>query len=136
MIPYTPRGGGPLRDHCKRAILFLSSSKILTPLTHPPSARRVCPSPATKAGGRHSPGGEGDGGSIFWKTREIGLPSYNDLSTGWTYLGCMESCVYQCREAYVSGPPPLVQATFTQGYMTYIIPLLHASGLPRTTDRM
>ncbi len=30
---------------------------------------------------KHSPGGEGDGGSIFWKTREIGLPSYNDLST-------------------------------------------------------
>jgi hypothetical protein len=29
----------------------------------------------------HSPGVEGDGGSIFWKTREIGLPSYNDLST-------------------------------------------------------
>ncbi len=30
----------------------------------------------------HSPGGEGDGGSIFWKTREIGLPSYsNNLST-------------------------------------------------------
>ncbi len=56
-----------MQDHCKRAILFLSSSKILTP--------------ATKAGGTHSPGGEGDGGSIFWKTREIGLPSYNDLST-------------------------------------------------------
>ncbi len=45
----------------------------------PLSARRVCPPPAT-----HSPGGEGDGGSIFWKTREIGLPSYNDLSTGLT----------------------------------------------------
>jgi hypothetical protein len=30
----------------------------------------------------HSPGGEGDGGSIFWKTRDIGLPSYsNNLST-------------------------------------------------------
>ncbi len=28
-----------------------------------------------------SPRGEGAGGSIFWKTREIGLPSYNDLST-------------------------------------------------------
>jgi hypothetical protein len=29
-----------------------------------------------------SPGGEGDGGSIFWKTREIGMPSYsNNLST-------------------------------------------------------
>ncbi len=27
--------------------------------------------------GTHSPGGEGDGGSIFWKTREIGLPSYS-----------------------------------------------------------
>ncbi len=23
------------------------------------------------------PGREGDGGSIFWKTREIGLPSYS-----------------------------------------------------------
>jgi hypothetical protein len=46
----------------KRAILCLSSSKIL--------------------GGRtHSPGGEGGGGSIFWKTRDIGLPSYsNNLS--------------------------------------------------------
>ncbi len=30
----------------------------------------------------HSPGGEGGGGSIFWKTRDIGLPSYsNNLST-------------------------------------------------------
>ncbi len=28
-------------------------------------------------GGTHSPGGEGDEGSIFWKTREIGLPSYS-----------------------------------------------------------
>jgi hypothetical protein len=39
----------------------------------------------TKAGGTHSPGGEGGGGSIFWKTRDIGLPSYsNNLSTGET----------------------------------------------------
>ncbi len=46
----------------KRAILSLSSSKILTP--HPP----VYPPPLL--GGRtHSPGGEGDKGSIFWKTR-------------------------------------------------------------------
>jgi hypothetical protein len=30
----------------------------------------------------HSPGGEGGGGSIFWKTRDIGLASYsNNLST-------------------------------------------------------
>jgi hypothetical protein len=27
-------------------------------------------------GGTHSPGEEGDG-SIFWKTRDIGLPSYS-----------------------------------------------------------
>jgi hypothetical protein len=27
--------------------------------------------------GTHSPGGEGDGGSIFWKTTEIGLPFYS-----------------------------------------------------------
>ncbi len=26
---------------------------------------------------RHSPGGEGGGGSIFWKTRDIGLASYS-----------------------------------------------------------
>jgi hypothetical protein len=27
-------------------------------------------------------GGEGGGGSIFWKTPVIGLASYNNLSTG------------------------------------------------------
>ncbi len=43
----------------------------------------MCPLPAPKAGGTHSPGGEGGGGgSIFWKTRDIGLASYsNNLST-------------------------------------------------------
>ncbi len=49
----------------------------------PLSARRVCPPPATKAGGTHSPSGEGDGGSIFWKTREIGMPSYSKICTLW-----------------------------------------------------
>jgi hypothetical protein len=51
---------------------------------HPPlrPASLSSPPPPTKAGGTHSPGGEGDGGSIFWKTRDIGLPSYsNNLST-------------------------------------------------------
>ncbi len=70
--------------YCKRAILILSSSKILTPI--PLSARRVCFPPAPKAGGgggTHSPGGEGDGGSIFWKTKEIGLPSYSKICTLW-----------------------------------------------------
>jgi hypothetical protein len=55
----------------------------------PPSPPGECvlplPHPPTKAGGTHSPGGEGGGGSIFWKTRDIGLPSYsNNLSTGYT----------------------------------------------------
>jgi hypothetical protein len=31
--------------------------------------------------GEDRQGVEGDGGSIFWKTREKGLPSYNDPST-------------------------------------------------------
>ncbi len=61
--------------YCKRAILSLSSSKILTP--HPPLCLASESFPPTKAGGAHSPGGEWDGGSIFWKTREIGLPSYS-----------------------------------------------------------
>ncbi len=68
--------------YCKRAILFLSSSKILTP--HPPLRPASLFSPRNKGGGCTLAGGEGDGGSIFWKTREIGLPSYNNgLSTVW-----------------------------------------------------
>jgi hypothetical protein len=45
--------------YCRRAILFLSASKILTPHPHfrPASVYRLC------CGGRtDSPGGEGDGG--------------------------------------------------------------------------
>jgi hypothetical protein len=61
--------------YCKRAILFYSSSKILTPPPPLPLA------PQQRQGGTHSPGGEGDGGSIFWKTREIGLPSYSKIFT-------------------------------------------------------
>jgi hypothetical protein len=65
--------------YCKRAILFLSSSKRLTPI--PPLRPESLSSPRNKGGGTHSPGGEGDGGSIFWKTREIGLPSYSKICT-------------------------------------------------------
>jgi hypothetical protein len=43
-----------------------------------------CVPPCVCCGGRtDSPGGEGDGGSIFWKTREIGLPSYCEICTLW-----------------------------------------------------
>jgi hypothetical protein len=40
------------RLYCKRPILRLASSKILTP--HPLTARRVCPPPAFGAGGGHT----------------------------------------------------------------------------------
>ncbi len=73
--------------YCKRAILFFSSSKILTP--HPPlrpasvCVGSVC-TPRLCCGGRtDSPGGERDGGSIIWKTREIGLSSYSKIWTLW-----------------------------------------------------
>ncbi len=77
-LPTSAKGGlTPQRDHCKRAVLFLSPSKILTP--HPPLPLRVRPPPATQGGGggTHSPGGEGK-----MRLREIGLASYsNNLST-------------------------------------------------------
>jgi hypothetical protein len=49
----------------------------------PPSPPGKCVPPAFVGGRTHSPGGEGDGGSIFWKTIDIGLPSSSiNLSTG------------------------------------------------------
>ncbi len=48
----------------------------------PPSPLGECVLPTNNGRGSHSPGGEVGGGSIFWKTRDIGLPSYsNNLST-------------------------------------------------------
>jgi hypothetical protein len=47
----------------------------------PPSECVPSPPPAPRAGGTHSQGGEGDGGSIFWETPAIGLASSNNLST-------------------------------------------------------
>jgi hypothetical protein len=50
-----------LRDYyCKRAILCLSSSNILTP--HPPLRPASVSSPPTKAGGTYSPAKRGMGG--------------------------------------------------------------------------
>jgi len=51
-----------------------ASSKILTPT--PLSAQRVCPPPAPYT----LAGCEGGGGSIFWKTPDIGLASYTIIS--------------------------------------------------------
>jgi hypothetical protein len=60
------------------------SIKLKPPSVYPPAF--------VGGGGRtHSPGGEGGGGSIFWKTRDIGLPSYsNNLSTTPSYKICQK----------------------------------------------
>ncbi len=53
---------------------------------HPPLRPASVYPPPLLGGGGHSRRTErGVGGSIFWKTRDIGLPSYsNNLSTGET----------------------------------------------------
>jgi hypothetical protein len=73
--------------------MSLVFQNIDPPSPSPPGECVLC------CGGRtDSPGGEGDVGSIFWKTREIGLPSYNDLSTGLMQLSenrhCHSKCVF------------------------------------------
>jgi hypothetical protein len=63
--------------------LVSKSHKVLTYVEYR-AVSGECVLPRTKGGGihsAHSPGGEGDGGSIFWKTPAIGLASYNNLST-------------------------------------------------------
>jgi hypothetical protein len=54
----------------------------IDPPSPSPPGESVLPPQQRRGRGTHSPGGEGDVGSIFWKKREVGLPSYNDLSTG------------------------------------------------------
>jgi hypothetical protein len=72
--------------YCKRrAILFLSSSKILTPHPplHPASVYPPPPPPPLLRGEDRLAGRREMGGSIFWKKREIGLPSYSKICTLW-----------------------------------------------------
>ncbi len=69
------------RLYCKRPIQCLASSKILTPTTPPHSPASVYPPPLL-TGEDTLAGRRGGWGSIFWKTRDIGLASYsNNLST-------------------------------------------------------
>jgi hypothetical protein len=66
--------------------MSLVFQKIDPPPPLRPASVSSPPPPPTKAGGTQTPGGEGGGGSIFWKTRDIGLPSYsNNLSTDITH---------------------------------------------------
>jgi len=61
-------------------ICRVQSSVWRLPKNWPPrhlSTQRVCPPPAPKAGGYTLARGWGGGGSIFWKTPDIGLTSYS-----------------------------------------------------------
>jgi len=42
--------------------------------SHPLSTQRVCPPPAPKSGGTHSPGGEGVGGQYFGRRQTLDCP--------------------------------------------------------------
>ena len=105
---------------CRREIITVrgQSYVLRLPKYWPPtplSERRVC-TPRLCCGGRtHSPGGEGGGGSIFWKTRYIGLPSYsNNLSTSraqaytvYMYIQrCRGRCYYQTLGTVEKTQPP------------------------------
>ncbi len=64
-------------------ICRVQSCALRLPKYWPPtplSTQRMCPPPAPKVGGTHSPGSEGGGGLIFWKTSDIGLATYCMIS--------------------------------------------------------
>ncbi len=62
------------------AVVFQNSDPPI-----PLSPWRVCTPRLCNGGRTDSPGGEGDGGSIFWNMREIGLPSYSKICTLWRW---------------------------------------------------
>ncbi len=71
----------------------LPKYQILTP--HPLSPSEcVLPPHQRRGGGVHSPGGEGlgGGGSIFWKTPDIGLASYSIIPLRFTPSVPTPSC--------------------------------------------
>ncbi len=87
--------------YCKRAILFLSSSKILTP--HPP----LRPASVLRGEDRLA-GREGGWGVNIWKTKEIGLPSYSKICTLWLpplRLSVQERCEIQAAWTQTLDPP-------------------------------
>ncbi len=74
-----------LRDYCKRPILWLPSSKILTP--HPPHRPASVYPPPLVRGEDTLARRRGGGGSIFWKTSDTALYS-TYVSTLWLIISC------------------------------------------------
>jgi hypothetical protein len=79
--------------YCKRAILFLSSSKILTP--HPSLRLASLSSPRKKGGSTHSPGGEGE---ISGQIKEL-LKHQDILCSGSMTFGCGSGSVIDLQDA-------------------------------------
>ncbi len=86
----------PIREtHTRREIITVRGLSYVSrlPKYWPPSAPGECvlPPPQQRRGVHTRPGGEGDEGvSLFWKTRDIGLPSYsNNLYAHTTPFPCL-----------------------------------------------
>ncbi len=94
--------------YCKRTILRLASSKILTPHPHPPlRPASVYPLHRLCCGGRtHSQGGEGGWGSIFWKTQDTALYSTNIESS--LIFACRSTLLYGVKIHRLPGHGPAV----------------------------
>ncbi len=74
---FAPRGPYPQSTYICRVQSCVWRLQIYWPPT-PLSTQRVCPPPAPKAGGTHSPGGGGGGVNILEDARHwIGLLQYN-----------------------------------------------------------
>ncbi len=90
--PWQRGSKGPIGDGFYRKVLIYVQSCVWRLLKYwpptPLSTQRVCPPPAPKAGG-HSPGG---GGSIYWKTTDIGLASYSIISLRFLRSSYSNSC--------------------------------------------
>ncbi len=107
--------------HIKSKEQCLASPELLTP---PPPLHPACPPPAPKAGGTHSPGGEGGGGvNILEDARPwIGLLQYNP-STGISLKEDWRSRQYHVlitfgREASTEYEPCWLAQFFATPYMT------------------
>ncbi len=71
--------------YCKRAILSSRLPNIDPPSPSLPGESVLPPQQRRSVHTRRAERGMGGGGSIFWKTREIGLPSYSKICTLWGY---------------------------------------------------